>query len=481
MKVVRFRVIIFLSVIYLGLVSLLYHFLWRTHALDGLFDSPGHQPPQTDNEFVQFNFKRVNAPHLLPNTAAGNGSIVHSLNKSAPISPSGLGNNESRAVLSRSHTLTVPSEPKSSENGTSNLTTFGLPNYCLHAFYYPWYGNKEFDGRYIHWNHRYIRHWDPNVAKRYPDGRHTPPDDIGASFYPKLGPYSSTDTSTIETHMQQLRQAGIGVISVSWYPPKLADTEGIPLDSLIPVILDIAQKYAVKVTLHIEPYEKRTPMTIGKDLEYIHRKYSDHPAFYKMMKVGDVKRQPLVYIYDSYNSPANEWSQVFKPGGTNTIRGKEHDCVAIALLVQQSHKKFVLEGGFDGFYTYFASNGFTFGSSMNNWRTLAVFAKENDLIFIPSFGPGYEDTQVRPWNSKTTKQRKDGAYYREMFKSAVMNNNGGLLSITSFNEWHEGTQIEPAVPKKSEYFTYIDYSPHSPEYYLELTQGFSQQLECSHV
>ena len=31
------------------------------------------------------------------------------------------------------------------------------PNYNLHAFYYPWYGNPETDGQYLHWNHPYIQ------------------------------------------------------------------------------------------------------------------------------------------------------------------------------------------------------------------------------------------------------------------------------------------------------------------------------------
>jgi hypothetical protein len=34
-----------------------------------------------------------------------------------------------------------------------------------------------------------------------------------------------------------------------------------------------------------------------------------------------------------------------------------------------------------------------------------------------------------------------------MFMSAI-NTNPDFIGITSFNEWHEGTQIEPAIPKK---------------------------------
>ena len=58
-------------------------------------------------------------------------------------------------------------------------------------------------------------HWKDSVTRQYPQGRHVPPDDSGASFYPELGCYSSKDPVVISRHMLQLRSAGIGVIAVS--------------------------------------------------------------------------------------------------------------------------------------------------------------------------------------------------------------------------------------------------------------------------
>lgn len=45
---------------------------------------------------------------------------------------------------------------------------------------------------------------------RHPKGRHDPPDDIGANFYPKLGAYSSADREVIDAHMYEIRKARIG-------------------------------------------------------------------------------------------------------------------------------------------------------------------------------------------------------------------------------------------------------------------------------
>lgn len=99
-----------------------------------------------------------------------------------------------------------PPEPP----GARGMPPGAAPSYDLHAFYYAWYGSPRFEGRYLHWDHALVPHWDPKVSASYPRGRHRPPDDIGSSFYPALGPYSSRDPAVVDEHMGQLRDAAIG-------------------------------------------------------------------------------------------------------------------------------------------------------------------------------------------------------------------------------------------------------------------------------
>lgn len=97
--------------------------------------------------------------------------------------------------------------------GTEEAKGVGGPDAVytdLHVFYYTWYGTPRFDSRYVHWDHVMVPHWDPKISASYPKGRHHPPEDIGASFYPALGPYSSRDPAVLEEHMTQLRAAAIG-------------------------------------------------------------------------------------------------------------------------------------------------------------------------------------------------------------------------------------------------------------------------------
>lgn len=128
-----------------------------------------------------------------------------------------------------------------------------------------------------------------------------------------------------------------------------------------------------------------------------------------------------------------------------------------------------------GFYTYFASNGFSYGSTWKNWRTLSLYAHQNGLLFSPSIGPGYIDTRIRPWNSGNIRHRRRGKYYDVGWRTAIIAG-ADFFSITSFNEWHEGTQIEPAVPKSTKNYTYMDYEPEGSNFYLHLTNWWINQI-----
>lgn len=44
----------------------------------------------------------------------------------------------------------------------------------------------------------------------------------------------------------------------------------------------------------------------------------------------------------------------------------------------------------------FQATGFTEGSTPQNWAGIAAWARENNLIFSLSVGPGYDDTRIRP-------------------------------------------------------------------------------------
>jgi glycoprotein endo-alpha-1,2-mannosidase len=85
----------------------------------------------------------------------------------------------------------------------------------VHIFYYPWFGTPEHDGKFYHWAHQ-VRHLAPHAYESFclqvlddSGKRYEPPDEIGADFYPQLGPYSSLDDKVISQHLTWIAQAGV--------------------------------------------------------------------------------------------------------------------------------------------------------------------------------------------------------------------------------------------------------------------------------
>eukprot|EP00927_Polykrikos_kofoidii_P077259 TRINITY_DN74218_c0_g1_i1.p1 TRINITY_DN74218_c0_g1~~TRINITY_DN74218_c0_g1_i1.p1 ORF type:complete len:981 (+),score=106.05 TRINITY_DN74218_c0_g1_i1:74-3016(+) len=356
----------------------------------------------------------------------------------------------------------------------------------VHTFYYMWYASLQVDGRWAHWNHEVIPHWDKNLAPRFAGGKHNPDEgDIGSTFWPELGPYSSMDAHVVSVHMKQMRAASIGVAVLSWYPPRMHDAEGFrDHDVLLTMLLDVAKNEGMEVAIHIEPYKGRTPESVRDDIADILQKYGDHPALHRRLPTGrhlkwlkqaspEVihRRLPLIYVYDSYHNLPASWAELLTPTGSISIRGTPLDAIMLCLWVERPHESYLEFGGFDGAYTYFAADGMVYGSSSANWPAMAANAKRHGTMFVPSVGPGYNDKKVRPWNQASTRKRDGGKYFTRLLEKAVRTA-PDVISLTSWNEWHEGTNIEPSVRRQG----YEDYDDAGgPNAYLDLVRVAMQK------
>ena len=336
-----------------------------------------------------------------------------------------------------------------------------LNNHAV-CFYYNWYGSNLIDEHNYHWAHPVIPQNDKDTTKKIFLGR----GDIGANFYPANGEYSSGDTSTIEKHMQEVAQAGIGIIAVTWL-----GVDDYTYKNVVP-LLDAASRHGIKVCFQIEPRVRKTVFSTCEAVRFIVENFGNHPAFYRNKET----HHPLFFIYDSYVIPANEWAIFLSDTGKQSIRNKSYNSDMIGLWCWKEDEAFFNNSGFDGCYTYFASRGFTYGSTPENWTTLQSWADAHHKIFIPSVGPGYNDERIRPWNTRNNKDRENGKYYDRMFEDAITAN-VKWIGITSFNEWHEGTQIEPAKKHKFGNFYYLDYGVLSDDYDLTRTKYWLNNWE----
>jgi hypothetical protein len=77
--------------------------------------------------------------------------------------------------------------------------------------------------------------------------------------------------------------------------------------------------------------------------------------------------------------------------------------------------------------------------------------------------PGYNDRNLKGLN-RPILERKSGEFYKRFWQIAnkYLDPPLKMALITTFNEWHEGTEIEPSREYRKKY--------------LELTQLFKQSL-----
>jgi glycoprotein endo-alpha-1,2-mannosidase len=237
---------------------------------------------------------------------------------------------------------------------------------------------------------------------------------------------------------------GIAGAVVSWWGrpgASAGDSQGVVTDGALAAALDAAAAAGVSVAFHLEPYAGRDAASIRADLVYLSEKYGSHPALAR-----DATGRPVYWVYDSYHIAPGEWERLLTPAGDLTVRGTPADGAFLGLWLAQHHGMDLVVGGFDGAYTYFATDGFSYGASTSNWRAMGEFLHSRGLAFVPCVAPGYDDTKIRPWNAAQRRSREGGAYYARMWKAALAADSDGV-GVTSFNEWGEGTQIEPAVPR----------------------------------
>jgi glycoprotein endo-alpha-1,2-mannosidase len=256
-------------------------------------------------------------------------------------------------------------------------------------FYYPWWGTKAEDGKFFHWS-------------QY---GHAPPTDLAATFYPARGPYSSAEPSVVRAQMEDIRQAGVREVISSWWG------WGSREDERLPLVIRIAKKVGLDVAVQVEPYEKweRTADVLERDLGHL----------------GDLGIRRL-YVYRPFDGLIDDasWSELIASHPGSEFYAQTLDVSRAAA------------DGFAGVYTYD-----TFSVRGGAFAALCTRAHAAGLQCAPSVGPGYN--AGRATGDDRIRSRRNGKTYDGMWQAAIAAH-ADRVTITSYNEWHEGTQIEPA-------------------------------------
>lgn len=315
------------------------------------------------------------------------------------------------------------------------------------AFYYPWYNNPAGPStKWFHWN-----------------------DKVNIAHEPLFGLYDSKDEGVIEAHIRMAKAAGIDGFIVSWWGVST------PEDEALPIILKIADSLNFSITIYYESYRVKnlTADEMIDELSYIIRTYSSNQAF---LKVNGV---PVIFVFTvgAWNRSPSFWSDVAK--GLSVKVGPTY---LIGDLGLPPDPKFA--EAFDGLHWYGAPDTMMTSQAFDlyegnmklglkdiNWdqaislilqgRSLPL--KEKFLAFTVE--PGYDHTKI---GGTEYLDRRDGQTYEEFWQTALSKNPDGIL-VCTWNEWHEGSEIEPSI----EYgFAYLNLTRR----YTSLYKGTAQPV-----
>lgn len=305
-----------------------------------------------------------------------------------------------------------------------------IPHEVL-AFYYPWYGTPGRHGHWVHWKD--VR----------PD-RH----DIGSSrHYPAKGAYDSYDPAIIDWQIDIARTNGVSGFICSWWGQHTFE------DGALPVILDRADKQHFKISVYweTEPGKGRAQTEHAvSDLVYLLSQYGTNRAFLK------VNGKPVIFVYGRVMSqvPLQSWRTII-----SRARARAGDF----LLIADGYKP-VYARLFDGVHTYNIAAAVA-GKSPEALRAFIAPRYARDVKLARTHGciscltviPGYDDTKIRKPGLKA--DRFDGQTYRTLWEEAIRAKPDWVL-ITSWNEWHEGSEIEPSFEDGTKYIDLTgDYAP----------------------
>ncbi|MFH0788751.1 MAG: carboxypeptidase regulatory-like domain-containing protein [Pseudomonadota bacterium] len=354
---------------------------------------------------------------------------------------------------------TDPSEPS------------GAKKYLIGTYYYLWYPGN--------WRSGYI------------NGRLSPPQ------LPALGQYDSSDLKTIEQHISWSSQYGIDFWAVSWWPDQPE------LDRILrKKILRAKNLNDIKFCIfyetaglglfndRIEFTPERTKKLIS-DFKFLAKNYFSHPSYLK------IKGRPVVIIYltrtftGEYAEAVTGLKKALQEMGFNPfLIGDEIFWYVIYSppLLPSPHPNISRIKLFDAITAYNMydwarpnqmgfGNRSTFLSDVYNLYQEYQSAIGKKIKFIPSIIPGYNDRGVRHSENHPVIPRQfqpdgeEGSFFSQALRRTVLpfiNTDIPMALITSFNEWNEGTQIEPTHETG---FTKQDQSPNKTEF----TKGFAYQ------
>ena len=234
-------------------------------------------------------------------------------------------------------------------------------------------------------------------------------------YTPSLGKYDSSDSQILATHVAQARYAGLNAFISSYWG------RGTPTASRLPLLLDVAGRQGFHVAAYYEPESLPNPPSasqLRQDFDLLHQ-LTAQPAWLR------VAGKPVLFVYNT---------------------GQEASCSAVSRILAASQARFYLNlkvfSGYrdcpkqpDSWHQYVPADSYDQQGTHSATVSPGFFKFDEVVPRLPR--------NLRRFQADLRRQVTSGARWQ---------------LVTSFNEWGEGTAVEPSQqwPTPSGYGAYLD-------------------------
>ena len=243
-----------------------------------------------------------------------------------------------------------------------------------------------------------------------------------------LQPYHSSDVYAIQRHVREAREAGIDALVQAWYGPDMTNNQTEPN---FRILLDQAQIQGIRAAVSVDlggPFLQSEDVVLAA-LQALRDGRAQHPAYLR------VDGRPVVFFWRQERFSVATWQAI------RAQVDPRREMLWIAEGVQFDYLDV-----FDGLYLYSVAWSATpaavlvrWGAAVEQWNAQRNVAR----YWVATVMPGYDDF-VTGRADAFVRPREGGAYYRACWQGAVQSDADWVV-ITSFNEWLEGTHIEPST------------------------------------
>lgn len=275
-----------------------------------------------------------------------------------------------------------------------------------------------------------------------------------------LVPYNSDSPATVANHIQMAREIGLDGFLLHWFAPN--DRTDHNFETLLQQSAGTNFASTVVFSRHFWPGTPAAgPQTIAAALRHILTRYGGHPNFLR------VDGKPVIFFTDMYRTPPTGQSPVDFWSQMRAQVDPQRQSVWIAEGLDPAYLDV-----FDGMYVFkitHAGYPADFKKSAEWGRRVRAWGEKSgqEKLWLATISPGWDDTRsgcktdLRVGSNAHRVGRVDGKTYRATFEAALQSNPNWLL-VGSFNEWVEGTYIEP--------------SRRYGDRYMQLTQEFAREF-----